>query len=71
MNGANLLVAALENFVLDATPLSQDSPTIPAARSMPAPIGHAQPRARDFSPNSQANQAEQSGLRLSTGNSRN
>jgi DNA-binding winged helix-turn-helix (wHTH) protein len=45
-------------FVLDATPLPQGSPTTPAARSMPAPIGHAQPRARDFSPNSQSNQAE-------------
>jgi DNA-binding winged helix-turn-helix (wHTH) protein len=55
-------------FVLDATPLSQGSPTTPAARSMPTPIGHAQPRASDFSPNSTANQAEQG--RLSTRNSR-
>jgi hypothetical protein len=30
----------------------------------PAPIGHAQPRAEDFSPGSQANQAEEH--RLST-----
>jgi DNA-binding winged helix-turn-helix (wHTH) protein len=55
-------------FVLDATPLSQGSPTTPAARSMPAPIGHAQPRASDFSSNSMANQAEQG--RLSTRNSK-
>jgi DNA-binding winged helix-turn-helix (wHTH) protein len=54
-------------FVLDTTPLSQGSPTTPAARTMPAPIGHAQPRASDFSSNSTANQAEQG--RLSTRNS--
>jgi hypothetical protein len=35
-----------------------------AANLPPAPIGHAQPRAEDFSPRSQANQAEQN--RLST-----
>jgi DNA-binding winged helix-turn-helix (wHTH) protein len=51
-------------FVLDTTPLPQGSLTTPAARSMPAPIGHA----RGLSPNSQENQAEQE--RLSTGNSR-
>ncbi len=35
-----------------------------AANLPPAPIGHAQPRAEGFSPNSEANQAEQN--RLST-----
>ena len=33
-----------------------------AANLPPAPIGHAQPRAEDFSPASQTNQAEQNRL---------
>ena len=45
-------------FVLDATPLSQGSPTTPAARSKSAPFGNAGPRARNLSPNSQEPQAE-------------
>ena len=53
-------------FVLDASPLSQGSPTTPGARSMPAPTGPAQSRAGDLSPNSQANQVEED--RLSTRN---
>jgi DNA-binding winged helix-turn-helix (wHTH) protein len=53
-------------FVLDASPLSQGSPTTPGARSMPAPTGPAQSRAGDLSPNSQANRVEED--RLSTRN---
>ena len=49
-------------FVLDATPLSQGSPTTPAARSMPTPIGNVRPRARNLSPNSRATQPEQEQL---------
>jgi hypothetical protein len=49
-------------FVLDATPLSQSSPTTPATRSMPAPIGNVRPRARNLSPNSQATRPEQEQL---------
>jgi DNA-binding winged helix-turn-helix (wHTH) protein len=56
-------------FVLDATPLSQGSPTTPAARSKSASFGNAGPRARNLSPNSQEPQAEQEQLWL-PGNSR-
>ena len=52
-------------FVLDATPLSQGSPTTPAARSKSAPFGNAGPRARNLSPNSQETQAEQEQLSAS------
>ena len=36
-------------FVLDASPLSQSSPTTAATRSMPAPMGNVRPRARNLS----------------------
>jgi DNA-binding winged helix-turn-helix (wHTH) protein len=49
-------------FVLDASPLSQSSPTTAATRSMPAPMGNVRPRARNLSPNSRATQPEQEQL---------
>jgi DNA-binding winged helix-turn-helix (wHTH) protein len=49
-------------FVLDTTPLPQGSPTTPATRSMPAPIGNVWPRPRNLSTNSQATQPEQEQL---------
>jgi hypothetical protein len=60
-----LLIPAL--LIAAGTIISVNSsaqPMMGSANLLPAPIGHLQPRAEDFAPNSRANQAVQH--RLST-----
>jgi hypothetical protein len=59
-----LVTAALivTYVIVSYSVIARADPLRAAAKPWPAPIGHAQPRANDFSPGSPAEQAEQDQL---------